>query len=67
MLATKFFLWILSMLLIVGCGVYVYFETFVDGSMTGLNPLGMLAFLAAGIATCIFFQSWVKSTTSPSH
>lgn len=38
MLATKFSFLIFSMLLMVGCGAYVYFKTFVDGSLTGLNP-----------------------------
>lgn len=42
MLATKFFVWIFLMFLIAEVGTYVYFETFVDGSMTGLNPLGAL-------------------------
>lgn len=56
-LATKIFSWILLIFLIAGGGVYIYLDTSVEGSLTGLNPLGMLILLASGITTCILF--WV--------
>lgn len=60
MLATKFFVWIFLMFLIAGVGTYVYFKTFVDGSMTGLNPLGALILLASFISTCILFWAGLR-------
>lgn len=61
MLATKIFVWIFLMFLIAGVGTYVYFETFVDGSMTGLNPLGALTLLASFVLTCILFWAGLRS------
>lgn len=60
MLCIKIFVWIFLMLLIAGSGAYLYFETFVDGSMTGLNPQGMLILLASGIAACILFWAGLR-------
>lgn len=52
--------WVAAVIGIITLGVYVYASTFVEGSMTGLNPFGILTLVACLVLAVGLFNFGLK-------
>tara|TARA_B110001454_G_C12604978_1_gene386180 strand:+ start:521 stop:733 length:213 start_codon:yes stop_codon:yes gene_type:complete len=51
-----FIAWVLLMMILPSIGFYIYATTFVEGSLSGMNPYGILALGGGVLAAFIVFK-----------